>query len=89
MVGATRWQVSRSQLVEFALLSATVAITAFAAGALAARLVVTRWFEFPFRPDWPSLALIPAGAVALAVFAAFLAALPALNARPAQGLRAL
>ena len=58
-------------------------------GALAARLVVTRWFEFPFRPDWPSLALIPAGAVALAVFAAFLAALPALNARPAQGLRAL
>jgi putative ABC transport system permease protein len=89
LVGATRWQVSQSQLVEFALLSATVAITAFAAGALAARLVVTHWFEFGFRPDWPSLALIPAGAVALAVFAAFLAALPALNARPAQGLRAL
>jgi putative ABC transport system permease protein len=89
LVGATRWQVSRSQLVEFALLSATVAAAAFAAGAVAARLVVTRWFEFAFRPDWPGLALIPAGAVALAVFAAFLAALPALNARPAEGLRAL
>lgn len=89
LVGATRWQVSRSQLVEFALLSAAVAAAAFAAGALAARLIVTHWFEFAFRPDWTSLALIPAGAVALAVFAAFLAALPALNARPAQGLRAL
>ena len=89
LVGATRWQVSRSQLIEFALLSAAVSLAAFAAGALAARLVVTRWFEFAFRPDWPSLLLIPAGSVALAVLAAFLAALPALNARPAQGLRAL
>jgi hypothetical protein len=46
-------------------------------------------FEFSFRPDWPTLALIPAGAVALAVVAALVAALPALNARPAEGLRAL
>ena len=76
-------------MVEFALLSSAVAIAAFAAGALAARLVVTQLFEFPFRPDWASLALIPAGAIALAVLAAFLAALPALNARPAEGLRAL
>ena len=89
LVGATRWQVARSQLVEFALLSASVALAAFAAGALAARLVVTRLFEFPFSPDWPGLALIPAGAVALAIAAAFVAALPALNARPAEGLRAL
>ena len=89
LVGATRGEVSRSQLVEFALLSSAVAVAAFAAGALAARLIVTRLFEFPYRPDWASLALIPAGAIALAVLAAFLAALPALNARPAQGLRAL
>ncbi len=89
LVGATRWQVGRSQLIEFAILSAAVALAAFAAGAIAARLVVTRLFEFPFRPDWQSLALIPAGAILLAVLAAFLAALPALNARPAEGLRAL
>jgi putative ABC transport system permease protein len=89
LVGATRAEVARSQLVEFALLSSAVAIAAFAAGALAARLVVTVLFEFPFRPDWVSLALIPLGAIALAVLAAFLAALPALNARPAEGLRAL
>jgi predicted lysophospholipase L1 biosynthesis ABC-type transport system permease subunit len=56
---------------------------------MAARLIVTRWFEFPFSPDWVTLALVPLGAIFLAVLAAFLAALPALNVRPAQGLRAL
>ena len=89
LVGATRGEVARSQLIEFALLSSAVALTAFAAGAMAARLVVTRLFEFTFSPDWQTLALIPVGAIALAILAAFLAALPALNARPAQGLRAL
>jgi putative ABC transport system permease protein len=89
LVGATRGEVARSQLIEFALLSAAVSLTAFVAGAIAARLVVVEVFEFPFSPDWVSLALIPVGAILLAVFAAFLAAIPALNARPAEGLRAL
>jgi putative ABC transport system permease protein len=89
LVGATRGQVARSQLIEFALLSGAVAVAAFGAGALASKLIVTYVFEFPFSPDWPSLALIPVGAILLAVFAAFLAAIPALNARPAEGLREL
>lgn len=89
LVGATRGEVARSQLVEFAALSAAVALVALGAGVLAAQQVVTRLFEFQFRPDWITLSQIPAGAIALAVLAAFLAALPALNARPAQGLRAL
>ena len=89
LVGATRIQVARSQLVEFALLSLAVSLAAFVMGSAAAWLVVTRLFEFPFSADWPSLALIPLGALALAVFAAFLAALPALTTRPAEGLRAL
>ncbi len=89
LVGATRGQVARSQLIEFALLSTAVALAAFAAGTVAARLIVTYIFEFPFSPDWPSLALIPVGAIFLAVMAAFAAAIPALNARPAQGLREL
>ena len=89
LVGATRGQVARSQLIEFAALSAAVAIAAFGAGVLAARLVVTYIFEFPFSPDWAGLALIPAGAILLAVMAAFVAAIPALNARPAEGLRSL
>ena len=89
LVGATRGQVARSQLIEFTALSAAVALAAFGAGVLAAKLAVTYVFEFPFSPDWASLALIPFGAIALAVFAAFLAAIPALNARPAEGLRSL
>jgi putative ABC transport system permease protein len=64
-------------------------LVALGAGVLAAQQVVTRLFEFQFRPDWITLSQIPAGAIALAVLAAFLAALPALNARPAQGLRTL
>ena len=89
LVGATRGEVARSQLIEFFLLSAAVAVAAFGAGALASKLAVTYVFEFPFSPDWTGLALIPLGAVLLAVFAAFLAAIPALNARPAEGLRSL
>jgi putative ABC transport system permease protein len=89
LVGATRGEVARSQLIEFVLLSAAVALVAFGAGVVAARLVVVQLFEFPFSPDWPTLALIPFGAILLAVLAAFAAALPALNTRPAEGLRSL
>lgn len=89
LVGATRGEVARSQLIEFAFLSAAVSLAAFGAGTAAAWAIVTQSFEFGFRPDWLWLALIPLGSVLLAVLAAFLAALPALNARPAEGLRAL
>jgi len=89
LVGATRGEVARSQLVEFLGLSTAVALAAFGAGVVAAYLVVTQTFECPFAPDWRSLALIPLGAILLAVAAAFVATIPALNARPAAGLRAL
>jgi len=89
LVGASRAEVGRSQLVEFAILSAAVSVAALVAGALTAWAIVSYWFDFAYRPDWWTLAAIPSGAIALAVFAAFLAALPALNARPAEGLRAL
>ena len=89
LVGATRAEVGRSQLVEFAILSAAVSAAALLAGAMTAWAIVSLWFDFAYRPDWWTLAAIPSGAVLLAVFAAFLAALPALNARPAEGLRAL
>ncbi|MDV3256942.1 MAG: FtsX-like permease family protein [Sphingomonas sp.] len=89
LVGATRGEVVSSQLVEFALLSLAVAAAAFACGVVAARMIVIRVFEFPFSPAWSELALIPLGAIVLAVLAAFVAAIPALNARPAEGLRSL
>jgi putative ABC transport system permease protein len=89
LVGATRGQVARSQLIEFALLSSVVALAALGAGTLAAWALVTLLFEFDFRPDLIATLMIPAGSIALAVGAAFVAAQPALNARPAEGLRAL
>ena len=89
LVGATRGQVVGTQLVEFALLSSAVSVIAFAAGVGGARLVTGEVLDIPLRPYWGTLAAIPLGAIALAVGAALLAALPALNARPARALRAL
>ncbi|HXG98845.1 MAG TPA: FtsX-like permease family protein [Sphingomicrobium sp.] len=89
LVGATRGEVARSQLVEFSLLSAMVAVAALVLGVIAAWALVTFFFDFSFSPDWPWLVAIPAGAIFLAIGAALAAALPALNARPAEGLRAL
>ena len=89
LVGASRAQVVGTQLVEFALLSSAVALIAFAAGLGGAKLVTRQVLDIPLQPDWGWLILIPIGAVALAVSAALLAALPALNARPAKALRAL
>ena len=66
-----------------------VALVAFAAGVAASWALVTRLFEFGYRPDWTALGTIPASAILLAVIAALAAALPALNARPAEGLRSL
>jgi len=89
LVGATRAQVVGTQLVEFTLLSTSVSLLAFAAGLGGARLVTGELFDIPLQPGWGALAAIPAGAIVLAVGAALLAALPALNARPASALRSL
>ena len=89
LVGATRGQVVGTQLVEFALLSTAVSLLAFAAGVGGARLVTGELLDIPLQPGWGALLAIPAGAIVLAVGAALLAALPALNARPARALRAL
>ena len=89
LVGATRGQVLRSQLIEFVAMSGAIALLAFALGTAAAWGVVTRLFELDFVPDWGTLVGLPAAGIAVAVITALLAALPALLARPAEALRAL
>lgn len=89
LVGATRRQLVGTQIIEFAALSLGVSLVAFAAGVGGAYLVTGRLFEIPLQPGWGALLALPAAAIALAVGAALLAALPALNARPARALRSL
>ncbi|MEO7787248.1 MAG: FtsX-like permease family protein, partial [Sphingomicrobium sp.] len=89
LVGATRGQVLVTQAIEFALLGLVVTTTSFAAGIGAARLLLHASLDLPFRPDWPALAALAIGAIAVTIGAALLAALPALLARPAMALRAL
>nr|WP_255554603.1 FtsX-like permease family protein [Sphingomicrobium sp. B8] len=87
LVGASRAQLTRTQLIEFLALSTGAAAIALGAGVLASWIVVTRLFEFAFSPDWPMLIALGPGAVAVAVIAALLAAWPAISARPARALR--
>ena len=89
LVGATRREVLTVQLIEFAVLSSAVAAAAFAAGIAGAWAIVRFMFDLAFQPDWAMLIILPLAAIAVAVSAALVAALPALSARPAAALRAL
>ena len=89
LVGATRGEVVIVQLIEFAALSMAAALAAFATGVAMAAAIVRWLFDLPFAPDWATLLILPLAAIAVATGAALLAALPALNARPAAALRAL
>ena len=62
LVGATRGEVARSQLIEFLrLLSAAVALAAFGAGSIAARLVVDLALRIPVQPGLAEPGADPAG----------------------------
>jgi putative ABC transport system permease protein len=87
LVGATRWQVLAAQGIEFAAMAGGIVTLAFVTGTAAAYGVVTWLFELPFKPDWPSLLLLPLAGMAVAVLTALAAAWPALRARPAAALR--
>ena len=90
LVGATRREVLTVQLIEFAVLSSAVAAAAFAAG------IAGAWAHRPLhvrpglsRPIGRCSSSCPLAAIAVAVSAALIAAIPALSARPAAALRAL
>ena len=89
LVGATRREVLTVQLIEFAVLSSAVAAAAFAAGIAGAWAIVRYMLDLAFAPDWAMLVILPLAAIAVAVSAALIAAIPALSARPAAALRAL
>ncbi|EQB31410.1 ABC transporter permease [Sphingobium ummariense] len=89
MLGATRWQILGAQALEYALLSALLAILAFGLGIAAASYVIIDLFDFDWAPDWlVVLGTLAVGSV-LTLGIGMLGSLPVLSARPAQALRRL
>lgn len=89
VLGASRTQVLKLLLAEYALLAAVLALVALALGGGAAWLVVVELFEFDWLPDWPRVfATLGAGLLSVLLFA-ILASLPLLREKPAQALRDL
>jgi len=89
VLGASRGQILRMQLAEYALLAMVLAGVALALGSLTAWLVVTQLFEFDWLPDWPTVLAVLGAGIAVVLAFALGGSLPLLRARPAQALRAL
>ncbi|WP_419828008.1 ABC transporter permease [Sphingomonas sp.] len=87
LLGATRRQVLTAQLIEFALLSLTLAAVALVVGGVAGWMVVARAFHLPLVIDGGGIALVLGAAIATVVAIGTLATLPLLRLRPAQALR--
>ncbi|MEN2785299.1 ABC transporter permease [Sphingomonas qilianensis] len=88
-LGATRAQVLASQALEYAFLSAALAVLALALGLGGAWYVVVELFEFEWLPDYGAVAATLAIGVASVMTLGLLGAWPILSVRPARALRQL
>ena len=86
-LGATRAQVRRIMLVEYALLGAMAAGVGCVLGTLAGWALLTRVFELPFRPPIATIALAGLSIIALAVLIGLLNGREALRQTPLAALR--
>ena len=87
LLGGNRRQLLGGQALEYALLSALLIAVAVAVGGGGGWYVVVKVFALPFAPDWAVVAGTLAAAIAMTLGIGVLGSLPALAARPAQGLR--
>ncbi|MGB3245238.1 MAG: FtsX-like permease family protein [Sulfitobacter sp.] len=87
-LGASRGMIATSFILRAALLGLFAGGVALVAGIAAGWAVSTQVMETDFAVIWPSALLIVAGGVAATILASLGFALSALNARPAQVLRA-
>ncbi len=87
-LGASRRNIATSFILRAALLGLCAGLVALLAGALGGWAVSTYVMETDFTLIWPSALLVIAGGVAATVLAGLGFAMRALNARPAQVLRA-
>lgn len=88
-LGATRAQVLASQAIEYAVLSAVLALLALALGLGGAWYVVVELFEFAWLPDYTVVAGTLAGGILIVMGLGLAGAWPILGVRPARVLREL
>lgn len=89
LLGATRAQILGAQGLEYAALSAVLAMVALLLGLGASYYVVTQIFEFAFRPDMLIVGITLVGGAGLSFLIGMAGSLPLLAAKPAQALRDL
>ena len=87
-LGASRRAIAGSFLIRSALMGLAAGVVALLAGALGGWAVSTYVLETDFTFIWPSALLIVTGGIIATVLAGLGFAMRALNARPAQVLRA-
>ena len=88
-LGATRAQVLGVQAIEYAALSAILALVSLALGLGGAWFVVTRIFSFAWLPDPVAIGMTLAAGVVVTMGLGLIGAWPVLTARPARALRQL
>jgi len=88
-LGATRLQVLASQAIEYAVLSAALALLALALGLGGAWYVIVQIFEFDWLPDYRAVALTLGGGIGVVMGLGLAGAWPILGVRPARALRQL
>jgi putative ABC transport system permease protein len=89
LLGATRGQVLATQAMEYAALALILSILALIIGGAAGWVAVTQIFDLAWTPGWGVVALTIAGGGLGTLGFGLLGSIPALAARPAEGLRSL
>jgi putative ABC transport system permease protein len=89
LLGGSRRQILLGQAIEYLLLSALLAIVAVAVGVPAGWYVVVKVFAIGWAPDPATIAITLGASIGITLVVGMLGSLPALRAKPAQGLREL
>ncbi|MEY4271079.1 MAG: hypothetical protein RLZZ58_2295 [Pseudomonadota bacterium] len=89
LLGSTRAQILGAQAIEYALLSAVLALLALGLGMGAGWYVITQLFDFDFAPDMVVVLATLFGGAAITFVFGMASSLPILAAKPAAALRSL
>jgi putative ABC transport system permease protein len=88
-LGATRVQILGTQVLEYLLLAAILAIVSLALGASAAWFIIVQVFDFEWAPDWAVVIGTLAGGALITLGIGLAGSLPLISLRPSRALRQL